>query len=48
VDLPILVQTADKHWNKLNVKNLKRVPGVGPEGWARAASELLGSSSQRK
>ncbi|MFO7996623.1 MAG: bifunctional mannosyl-3-phosphoglycerate synthase/mannosyl-3 phosphoglycerate phosphatase [Dehalococcoidia bacterium] len=48
VDLPILVQTADKHWNKLNVKNLKRVPGVGPEGWARAASELLGGSSQRK
>ncbi len=48
VDLPILVQTVDKHWNKLNVKNLKRVTGVGPEGWARAASELLGGSNQRK
>jgi mannosyl-3-phosphoglycerate synthase len=48
VDLPLLVQTVNKHWNKLNVKNLKRVTGIGPEGWAKAASELLGSSNQRR
>lgn len=41
VDLPILVQTADRRWNKLNVKNLKRVSGVGPEGWATAALEVM-------
>ncbi len=48
VDLPMIVQTGDKRWNKLNVKNLKRVSGIGPEGWARAASEVLGGSSQKK
>ncbi len=48
VDLPILVQKMDNRWNKLNVRNLRRVTGIGPEGWARAASELLDSSNQRK
>ena len=48
VDLPILVQKKDNRWNKLNVRNLRRVTGIGPEGWAKAASELLGSSNQRK
>lgn len=41
VDLPILVQTEGNRWNRLKVKNLKRVRGVGPEGWAQAASELF-------
>jgi mannosyl-3-phosphoglycerate synthase len=48
VDLPILVQKVDNRWNKLNVKNLRRVTGIGPEGWAKAASEILGSSNQKK
>ena len=48
VDLPMIVQTADKHWNKLNVKNLKRVTGIGPEGWAGAASEVVAGGSQKK
>ncbi|TET50830.1 MAG: bifunctional mannosyl-3-phosphoglycerate synthase/mannosyl-3 phosphoglycerate phosphatase [Dehalococcoidia bacterium] len=48
VDSPMIVQTGDKRWNKLNVKNLKRVSGIGPEGWARAASEVLGGSSHKK
>ncbi len=48
VDLPMLVQKADNRWNKLNVRNLRRVTGIGPEGWAKAASELLGSSNQEK
>jgi mannosyl-3-phosphoglycerate synthase len=41
VNLPMLVQMANGRWNKLKVKNLKRVAGIGPEGWSRAASELL-------
>ena len=48
VDLPIVVQTADKRWNRLNVKNLKRVSGIGPEGWARAASEILAAAGQKR
>jgi mannosyl-3-phosphoglycerate synthase len=48
VDLPILVQTVNNRWNKLKVKNLRRVTGIGPEGWTNAASELLESSNQRK
>ncbi len=48
VDQPILVQSENNRWNKLKVKNLRRVTGIGPEGWAKAASELLASSNQRK
>jgi len=48
VDLPIMVQTVNKNWNKVNVKNLKRVTGIGPEGWARAASAVLAGSEQKK
>jgi len=48
VDSPMLVQTVDKRWNKLNVKNLKRITGIGPEGWAKAALEILGGNHQRK
>jgi mannosyl-3-phosphoglycerate synthase len=48
VDLPILVQKMDNRWNKLNVRKLRRVTGIGPEGWAKAVSELLGSSNQGK
>jgi len=48
VDLPMLVQTMNKRWNKLNVKNLKRVTGIGPEGWAKAASGILGGNNQGK
>ena len=41
VDSPIMVQTINSRWNKLNIKNLRRVKGIGPEGWAQAATELL-------
>jgi mannosyl-3-phosphoglycerate synthase len=41
VDLPILVQAEGNRWHRLKVKNLKRIRGVGPEGWSQAASELF-------
>ncbi len=41
VDLPILVQAGIYRWNKLHIKNLRRVKGVGPVGWSRAVSLSL-------
>ena len=41
VDYPMLVQGADKRWQRLNIRNLQRVKGVGPEGWSRAVELLL-------
>jgi mannosyl-3-phosphoglycerate synthase len=42
VDHPMLVQGADKHWQRLNVRNLKRVNGVSTEGWSKAIEIVLG------
>ena len=44
VDHPMLVQGADKRWQRLNVRNLKRVKGVSPEGWSRAVDIILANS----
>ena len=41
VDLPMLVQAEGNRWNRMKVKNLKYVRGIGPEGWSQAASELF-------
>jgi mannosyl-3-phosphoglycerate synthase len=38
---PMLVQSAGKHWQKLDIRNLERVKGVGPEGWSRAVELVL-------
>ena len=43
VDIPILVQTRDHSWEDMNLPRLRRVQGVGPEGWSRAISEMFGS-----
>ena len=42
VDVPILVQKSDHNWEDMDLSRLRRVPGVGPEGWNRAISELFG------
>jgi mannosyl-3-phosphoglycerate synthase len=39
-DQPILVQGPDNRWRKVKVRDIKRVKGVGPEGWSRAIKEL--------
>ena len=41
VDLPILVQGQSKRWKKVKVKNIRRVKGIGPEGWSNAMKELV-------
>ena len=41
VDLPILVQKKDGNCEEINLPRLRRVQGVGPEGWSRAIRELV-------
>ncbi len=41
VDVPILVQKSDHSWEDMELPRLRRVQGVGPEGWTRAIVELL-------
>lgn len=41
VDVPILVQKPGDCWENVELPNLYRVDGVGPEGWVRAMEELV-------
>ncbi|MFC1911513.1 mannosyl-3-phosphoglycerate phosphatase [Chloroflexota bacterium] len=43
VDIPILVQRRDHSWEDINLPRLRKVQGVGPEGWSRAIAEIFGS-----
>jgi len=42
VDIPILVQKEDYTWENIDVPNLRRVQGIGPEGWSGAIKEIFG------
>jgi mannosyl-3-phosphoglycerate phosphatase len=42
VDRPILVQKSDCSWEDIDLPGLRRVHGVGPEGWRRAITEIFG------
>lgn len=42
VDRPILVQKRDYTWENIDVPDLRKVQGVGPEGWSRAIREIFG------
>jgi mannosyl-3-phosphoglycerate phosphatase len=42
VDVPILVQKRDGTWEDMDLLRLRKVDGVGPEGWSRAIVELVG------
>jgi len=42
VDIPILVQKRDHSWEDMNLPRLRKVQGVGPEGWSRAIVEIFG------
>ncbi len=42
VDVPILVQKRDHSWEDMNLPRLRKVQGVGPEGWSRAIAEVFG------
>jgi mannosyl-3-phosphoglycerate phosphatase len=42
VDIPILVQKRDQTWEDINLPRLRKVQGVGPEGWSSAIVEIFG------
>jgi predicted mannosyl-3-phosphoglycerate phosphatase (HAD superfamily) len=42
VDIPILVQKKDYSWEDINLPRLRKVQGIGPEGWSRAIVEIFG------
>jgi len=41
VDVPVLVQKPGGTWEDIDMPNLYRVEGIGPEGWARAVGEIV-------
>lgn len=41
VDIPILVQKRDYNWEHINLPRLRKVQGVGPEGWSKAIIPIL-------
>ncbi len=41
VDIPVLVQKAGGIWEGIDIPNLYRVEGIGPDGWARAIEEIV-------
>jgi len=42
VDVPILVQKKDYSWENIDLPGLRKVHGVGPEGWSKAIVEIFG------
>ena len=41
VDIPVLVQKPGGIWEGIDIPNLYRVEGIGPDGWARAIEEIV-------
>jgi mannosyl-3-phosphoglycerate phosphatase len=41
VDIPILVQKPGGVWEEMDIPRLRRVDGIGPEGWTRAVEEIV-------
>jgi mannosyl-3-phosphoglycerate phosphatase len=42
VDVPVLVQKPGGFWEEIELPNLYKVEGVGPEGWVKAIKNLTG------
>ena len=41
VDIPVLVQKKDSSWESIDLPRLRRIQGIGPEGWSRAIEEII-------
>jgi mannosyl-3-phosphoglycerate phosphatase len=41
VDIPILVQKGNHSWEDVDLPRLRKIQGVGPEGWSKAILELF-------
>lgn len=44
VDVPIIVQHSEGRWTEVGLDNVRRIPFVGPEGFARGVDEIIGPS----
>ncbi len=41
VNIPILVQKPGGWWEDIEIRGIRKVEGIGPEGWEKAIGELL-------
>ena len=41
VDIPVLVQKPGGVWENMDIRNIRRVEGIGPDGWAEAIKEIV-------
>ena len=44
VDIPILVKKPGGQWEEMELSSLRRMEGIGPEGWRQAIEELIGQT----
>jgi len=44
VDIPILVKKPGGQWEEMDLPSLRRMEGIGPEGWRQAIEELIGQA----
>jgi mannosyl-3-phosphoglycerate phosphatase len=42
MDVPMLVQGPEGTWSNLNVKNIIKIPAIGPDGWKFAYNKVMG------
>jgi mannosyl-3-phosphoglycerate phosphatase len=42
MDVPMLVQGPEGTWSNLNVKNIIKIPAIGPNGWKFAYNKVMG------
>jgi mannosyl-3-phosphoglycerate phosphatase len=41
MDVPMLVQRPNKAWSPLKMKNIVKLPGIGPRGWKSAFDKVM-------
>jgi mannosyl-3-phosphoglycerate synthase len=41
MDVPMLVQKPDSSWSQLEIENIVRLKGIGPQGWKSAFKEIM-------
>ena len=45
VDKPVLVKKIDETWESVDIPGIRRIDGIGPEGWHRFMMELIDEGS---
>jgi mannosyl-3-phosphoglycerate phosphatase len=44
MEVPMLVQRSDGSWQDLEIKNIVKLKGIGPEGWKSAFNKIMESN----